>query len=123
VPGIARRVGPYSRRAAFAGLDRRTREGAFAGQVERELVDHVGGSPTMPQLLVIRLAVLKVVRIALLANVVAKQSEVDERDDHQLVSWMNSLRRDLESLGLQRPERQIQSLQEYLASKRRSAAA
>jgi hypothetical protein len=71
---------------------------------------------------VIQLATLKVLRLAMLADVIANQDMVDERDDRQLISWANSLRRDLEALGLQRPAERIPGIREILAERARPAA-
>jgi hypothetical protein len=122
MPGKARRAGPYSRRAALANLDKRTREGTFAREVRTALIEHVGGKPTAPQMLLIQLATLKALRIALLSDVVAQQTDVTERNDRQLVSWMNSLRRDLETLGLARPAERIPGIRELLLERAKTAA-
>jgi hypothetical protein len=122
MPGKARRAGPYSKRAALAHLDHRTRQGKFAREVRTQLIEHVGGRPSAAQLLLIQMATLKALRIALLSDVVAGQVQVDERDDRQLVSWMNSLRRDLEALGLARPAERMPGIREILLERAKTAA-
>jgi hypothetical protein len=38
------------------------------------------------------------------------------------VSWSNSLRRDLEALGLRKPEAQVPALSDFLAARRKRSA-
>jgi hypothetical protein len=118
----ARRVGPYSSLASLRKLDRRTSEGRFAKRVRDQLIDHVGGAPTVAQSILIEMITLRVLRVAMLADHVARSADVQERDDRQLGAWMNGLRRDLEVLGLQAPEQQVPLLHEYLSSRRKMVA-
>jgi hypothetical protein len=112
------RFGPFSSTATLATLlDQRTHEGKFAAEVERALVDHVGGDPTGPQLLLIKCAALKALRIALMSRLVVTNESLTDLNDRQLVCWMNSLRRDLQALGMDRPEKQPKTLQAYLGGK------
>ena len=121
MPGKAHRIGPYSRRTGLARLDARTSEGRFFRTVVAELEAHLGSRPTAPQRLLIKLAALKALRIALLAELVVTETAIEERDDRQLVAWMNGLRLDLQALGLARPERDAPSLATYLSKRGRAA--
>ena len=112
----AHRVGRYSRGTALVHLDGRTREGRFARAVQSELVEHVGGSPSAPQQLLIRLASLKALRLALMTQHVLTDQSISERDDQQFLSWANSLRRDLDVLGIARAPERLPRLAEVLAS-------
>ncbi len=96
----AHRVGRYSRASGLAKLDHRTREGKLAEAVVTELTKHVGGNPSAAEQLLIRLAGLKTLRIALMAQHVLTVESITERDDRQFLAWANSLRRDLDCLGL-----------------------
>ena len=112
------RFGPFSEAKTLATLlDQRTHEGKFAAEVERALVDHVGGEPTGPQLLLIRCAALKALRIALMSRKVVTNESLTDLNDRQLVAWMNSLRRDLQALGMERPEQAPKTLTAYIGGK------
>src|SRR5919106_2711748 len=112
------RFGPFSSTATLATmLDQRTHEGKFAAEVERALVDHVGGEPTGPQLLLIKCAALKALRIALMSRKVVTNESLTDLNDRQLVCWMNSLRRDLQALGMERPEQQPKRLADVIKVK------
>jgi hypothetical protein len=115
---VWRHFGPFAKGATLAMLlDRRTNEGKFAFEVERALVDHVGGEPTGPQLLLIKCAALKALRIALMSRKVVTNESLTDLNDRQLVCWMNSLRRDLQALGMERPEQQPKRLADVLKVK------
>jgi len=49
----AHRVGPYSKPNGLAKLDHRTREAKFMAEVRAQLLAHVGGRPTPPQVALI----------------------------------------------------------------------
>ena len=76
--------------------------------IVRDLVEHVG-DPTAPQLLIIQAAGLKAVRLALLAD-----ENLADGADHHALSWLNSMRLDLQALGLERRERPLLNLAAYL---------
>ncbi len=96
----ARKIGPYSRRNALAHLDLRTREGRFLMAIQDELTNHVGGAPSAAEAILIRLASLKALRVALMAPKIMTSEAIDERADRQFLAWANSLRRDLDTLGI-----------------------
>ena len=108
------RLGAYSQGKALINVDRRTREGKFATAVESELLAHLGGAPTAPQRLIVQLASMKALRIALLTDVVLSADAINERDDRQLVAWMNSLRLDLVTLGIERQAEHSPRLKDVL---------
>ncbi len=68
--------------------------------VQAELTEHVGGQPNAAQQLLIRLASIKALRVALMADYVLSEQSITERDDRQFLAWANSLRRDLDTLGI-----------------------
>ena len=47
------KLGPYSKSATLAKLDRRTKEARLLQSLRRELVAHVGGFPSTTQMLLI----------------------------------------------------------------------
>ena len=50
----------------------------------------------------------------MMSDFVLSVDSITERDDRQFLAWANSLRRDLETLGLTRIESQAPSLAEYI---------
>jgi hypothetical protein len=116
-----KRAGPYQARAGLMALDRRSREAKFAAQVRASLIEHVGGNPSAPQMLLIQLASLRALRIGLLASKLETDSWT-EHDDRHLNATANSLRADLQALGMREPERQIPSIEQYLIGRKRRAA-
>lgn len=101
----------------MALLDSRTREGRFAKVVREELISHLGGQPTAPQVLLIETATLMALRVALLSRHVLSEEALRERDDRQLVAWMNSLRLTLVALGIERPIQAAPSLASYIEAR------
>jgi hypothetical protein len=115
--------GPFSETKTLAALlDRRTQEGRFAAEVEDGLVEHLGGEVTAPQRLLIRCAALKALRVALLSRLMVTKEGMTDLCDRQLVAWMNSLRLDLQALGMERPEQAPRTLQAYLVEDKSRAA-
>ena len=112
----AHRIGPYSHGSALVRLDFRTREGKFARAIQDELTQHVGGQPNAAQQLLIRLASIKALRLALMSDFVLTEHSISERDDRQFLAWANSLRRDLDVLGLTRRVKSSPRLAEILGA-------
>ncbi len=110
------RIGPWSRNGVLTRLDLRTREGKFARAVHQELVKQVGGEPTAAEQLLIKLATLKALRVALMADSIMTREAIDERVDRQFLAWANSLRRDLDVLGISRRAKTSPRLAEILGA-------
>jgi len=66
--------------------------------IRKRLSDHVGGSPSATEMILIELSCILALRVALLSDVVLSSAAIDERDDRQLVSWINSLARIMDRL-------------------------
>lgn len=93
--------GPFSRDRALTSIDRRTQAGRkFRAQIAA-LSDHIGGNPTPPQSLLIQSAALKATRLFLLSEKLLNGDEIGEGSDHHALAWLNSLRLDLQALGLE----------------------
>ncbi|HEX4113637.1 MAG TPA: hypothetical protein VH020_13980 [Stellaceae bacterium] len=120
------RIGPYSRLLARGAVSGRTREGKFLRAVEAQLAEHVGGSPSLPQ----RMLISRLARVALrlelfdekMAN--GKTTDLDARVYGGL---HNSFRLLLRELGLKataaKPPTLAEIAEKITASKRESAAA
>ncbi len=113
----ARKIGPYSRRNALARLDLRTREGRYLRAIQDELTAQVGDDPTAAEKLLIRLASLKALRVALMAPKIMTSEAIDERADRQFLAWANSLRCDLDTLGIAKRAQSSPRLADLLGGK------
>ena len=111
-------IGPYSRPNALSSIDGRTRPGRFIKAVQDDLTDHVGGTPTVAQALLIRLVAIKALRLALLTDRILDPEAIAESNDQHFLGWANSLRRDLAELGIERRGDLTPSLAEVLGAAR-----
>jgi hypothetical protein len=112
---VARRPGPYSERISFGYvLDRRTSEGKFVLAIREQLTRHLGGQVTAPQQLIISAASIKALRLEMmLKTILSEEAIASGNQDGQYLAWSNSLRRDLEAIGIARPP-QLPRLGDYL---------
>ena len=101
-----RKVGPLSRAASLATVDKRTFAGRIIAQVRVEMIQHVGGDPSVAELLLIENIATKSCRVALLARALAAGEDIGA-DPHHILAWQNSLRLDLQALGLKRRSRDV----------------
>lgn len=102
-------------------MDRRTRAGKFWKAVEAELVAHVG-TPTAPQRLLIQSATLKATRLALMSDALLQGEDIHaESSQDKALAWLNSLRHDLQALGLERRTALTPTLADYLEAKDEAA--
>jgi hypothetical protein len=107
--------GPFSRDQALTDIDRRTRAGRVMKGVITELSAHIGDA-SAPQRLLIQSAALKATRLALLTDDLLDGTPPSEGSDHHALAWLNSLRLDLQALGLERKGPASIDLREYLKS-------
>jgi hypothetical protein len=120
---IRRRHGPYSRTTSLTEIDGRCRVARQIREFTETLIEHVGGQPTPAQQVLIREAAIKNCRVVMLVDQILAGEGVDfDCASRTYLAWSNSLRRDLESLGVSRPEQQLPSPIEYLAARRKPAA-
>jgi hypothetical protein len=112
----------FSRRTALRRLDNRTLEARTLNRTVRELSEHVGGDPTPPQRLVIHASAVLVMRLeAILSRYLAKDGDVESLNRY-LVAIQNTLRLNMQSLGMEKPERQVPSLKDYLTARAKRVA-
>jgi hypothetical protein len=98
-----KRPSPRSNRISFGALDRRTSEGKFAWNIVEALTAQLGNTPTAAQQLLIQSTAIKALRCEILTRVVFEHSNANTHDDFpdlNLLKWMDGLRKDLVSLGL-----------------------
>lgn len=89
----------------MASVDRRSQVGKYINSLTLELVAHVG-NPTPAQRLLIQQAALKSAKLGMLVDRILANNEPDvDLATRCCLSWSNSLRRDLEALGLERAKK------------------
>jgi len=98
-------------------LDQRTKEARIINEVEATLSTALGGSPSPQQVILIQRIAVKSLRCFLaeqqiLGNGNGKRQEILERD---YLSWTNSLRADLQLLGMKRVEKDVTDIVSALA--------
>ena len=108
-------IGPYSGIERLLNVDGRTRLGKLMRDIRAALVEHVGGAPNPAQQLIIHQATIKTTRLVLLESRVLSDQSMEEGDKHQWLAWSNSLRRDLETLGIAGKRSGPPDLQTYIA--------
>ena len=72
--------------------------------------------------LLVQSAALKAVRLALLADNLLDGTPPSDGSDHHALAWLNSLRLDLQALGLERRSPAALDLHEYLKEQAAAAA-
>lgn len=127
-----RKLGPHSR--AFArgavgvAVHGNSKEGRFLRAVERELTQHIGGSPSAAQ----RMLISRAARLALQLEMMdeaalAAGGAMSEGNSRRYLAWSNTLSRTLRELGLKGVAAKAPSLAdiaaEIAANKRAGRAA
>jgi hypothetical protein len=116
--GLYRRIRPYSRlfdRGVLAGsaIDGRSVQGKYARNLEIELIQHVGGAPSIAQKLLIDQAI----KIRLQLNALGEKLDSGEWTDHDRRTFgglMNCFRLTLRDIGLKSPTTHSESLDVFL---------
>jgi hypothetical protein len=78
-----------------------------------ELTAHIGDA-SAPQRLLVQCAAVKATRLALLTDQLLDGAPPSEGSDHHALAWLNSLRLDLQALGLERKGPVTVDLHQYL---------
>ncbi len=120
-----RKPGPYSGDEAIAQIDRRTGAGRVLRTVEADLTADLGGDPTTAERLLIQAVAVKATRLHLLSAKLLDGAEPGE-DGHHALAWFNSMRLDLQAIGLQRRAKTIVAaspLEQHFARPYRAEAA
>src|SRR5437868_4345847 len=105
-PSIARRkkrrIGAFSKRLSFSDLDLRTNAGRFANSIKSDLEAQIG-NPSPGQQILIKLVAIKVLRCEMMYDQVLSKpdgGDLQDRVENYFLAWSNSVRRDLEALGV-----------------------
>jgi hypothetical protein len=93
-------AGPFSRDETIVNLDRRSHCGRMFRDLTESLHQQLGDSPTPAQRLIVQSAAVKAVRMSLASEqIMAMESSVADID-REWLAWSNSLKQDLQALGL-----------------------
>ena len=85
-------------------------------QTKLDLSAQLGGDPSPAEALLIQGAALKACRLYLLSEKLLDGGDISEGTDHHALAWLNSMRLDLQALGLKRVVRDVTpSLKDILA--------
>jgi hypothetical protein len=97
-----RRIGAFSKRLAFSDLDGRTNAGKFVNSIKSDLEAQIG-NPSPGQQILIKLIAIKVLRCEMMYDQVLSKpngGDLQDRVENYFLAWSNSVRRDLEALGV-----------------------
>jgi hypothetical protein len=94
-------LGVYSCNRTLLQLDKRSREYRLMRQIRKDLTEHIGGSPSPVQRMLIERAVILSLRVALLDQKIVDGEILTTMDNNQYLAWSNSLVRTLRELGVQ----------------------
>ena len=97
-----RRIGAFSKRLAFSDLDGRTNAGKFVNSIKNDLETQIG-NPSAGQQILIKLIAIKVLRCEMMYDQVLSKpdgGDLQDRVENYFLAWSNSVRRDLEALGV-----------------------
>jgi hypothetical protein len=115
------KLGPYSRVHTLRVIDGRRAEAKLMKAVRDELTQHIGGTATISQRMLIDRAATLSLRLRLLDRLTLSDAGLSEKNAREAVCWENALRRTLTTLGMKAAAQPPPSLQDYLASKRSSS--
>lgn len=96
-------------------LDGRTALAKKINSLRHELIEHVGGKPSVVERLLIERIVHKSIKAFLYET--NYYSEKDQGSEDHYYALVASLRRDCVALGLKRSEKKVWDLNEYLSKK------
>ena len=120
------KLGPYSRvlrRGAIgASLDGRSTMGRFVRDLEKQLIEHVGGNPSITQRLLIERMIKVRIQLDLLDEKLAS-GEWTAHDSRTYGGLLNAYRLTAREIGLDAKAKAQPTLQEHLARKAAEAAA
>ncbi len=117
------RPSPYAKPHVLARLSGHCQVARYIQRFAKELDDQLG-STTPAQKALIKEAAIKSAKLGLLVDKILADSEPDlDYASRCYLAWSNSLRRDLEVLGIGKPEVQAPRIADYLAGRPKKGSA
>ncbi len=95
-----RRVNPYAPSDRLKTIDGRRREAKIVSSTKKALIEHIGGHPSAPQMILIDQCAILTLRLRLLDRRNGR-GELSEKAAREYLCWNNALARTLSLLGLQ----------------------
>lgn len=92
-------LSPYSRQNTLAQLDGRTKEARLMQAMRTALAEHVGGTPSAPQIALIERAAQLSLRVAMMDRKFAETGVQTEHDTRTYLAWSGHLARVMRVLG------------------------
>jgi hypothetical protein len=117
-----RRISPHSDDLVLGSLDLRTNEGRFIAGIRQSLIDQLGREASAAEQLMVSNAAIKALRCELMLQRIFKKDSLDTGQDLHFLAWSNSMRRDLEALGIKPNAVPQAHLRQYLIAKKKVAA-
>ena len=111
-------LGPFSRALRRGAIDNRSREGRFLAAARHQLIQHLGGSPSTTQLVLIDRISWLMLHCFLLDQRIAAGESWGENDRKCYLAFSNSLVRSLRELGLEGSAGREPTLAEVLKAER-----
>ena len=99
-PKKRRRVNPYAPSDRLKMIDGRRREAKIVSSTKKALIEHIGGHPSAPQMILIDQCAILTLRLRLLDRRNGR-GELSEKAAREYLCWNNALARTLSLLGLQ----------------------
>src|SRR5260370_1026179 len=97
-----RRIGAFSKRLAFPDPGLRPNAGKFVNSIKNDLEAQIG-NPSAGQQILIKLIAVKMLRCEMMYDQVLSKpngGDLQDRVENYFLAWSNSVRRDLEALGV-----------------------
>jgi ribosomal protein L32 len=97
-----RRIVAFSKRLTFSDLDGRTNAGKYVNSMKNDLEAQIG-NPSPGQQILIKLVAIKMLRCEMMYEQVLSQpdgGDLQDRIENYFLAWSNSVRRDLQALGV-----------------------
>ncbi|MBS0988510.1 hypothetical protein [Acetobacter okinawensis] len=113
-----KKIGPYSRPDSLNKLDGRCKEARLLKNVRSALVEHLGGNPSITQLVLIDRAAWLTLHMGLMDSHMLEGGAPAERDSRQYLAWANTLTRTMRSLGLDKAPAPTRGMDALLAERR-----
>lgn len=114
------RIGPHSRPDKLAVVDGRRAEAKLMKAIRAELAQHVGGTPSATQRMLIERCAMLSLRIQLMDRIALKEGAMTEKSAREYLCWTNALSRLLRQLGLKGTPR-VRTIAEIMSSPQAAA--
>ncbi|GAN81464.1 hypothetical protein [Acidocella aminolytica] len=94
------KIGPHSSAVALAKLDGRTKEARRLKEIRTELCEHLGGTPSSTQTILIDRVAILLLRLEIMDAKALDGTPMTDHDQRAYLAWANALSRMLRHLGL-----------------------